>query len=117
MFSKLSVITLFAFSAIRSVSAGGYFVDSEGIEYSCNSGPVQCCNSVQDVANFDTTSIAALIGVAVSDLTGQIGLQCNPITGIGVGTGANCASAPVCCEKNFQNQLVGVNCSPITIGL
>ncbi|PPR04604.1 hypothetical protein CVT24_011760, partial [Panaeolus cyanescens] len=77
---------------------------------------IQCCNSLNDVSNVDATNIAALIGVAVSDLTGQIGLQCNPVTVIGVGAGANCASAPVCCEKNFQNQLVGINCTPITVG-
>ncbi|PPR08034.1 hypothetical protein CVT24_010833 [Panaeolus cyanescens] len=115
MFSKLSVVFALAFGAL-SVSAGGYYTDSNGIDYSCNSGPVQCCNSLNDVSNVDATNIAALIGVAVSDLTGQIGLQCNPVTVIGVGAGANCASAPVCCEKNFQNQLVGINCTPITVG-
>ncbi|KAF9042196.1 fungal hydrophobin-domain-containing protein [Panaeolus papilionaceus] len=116
IFSKISVILALAIGVI-SVSAGGHYVDNEGIEYSCNTGPVQCCNSLQDAQNFDAIGIASLIGVAVSGLTGQVGLQCNPITGIGLGTGANCASSPVCCEENFQNQLVGINCTPITVGL
>ncbi|PPR00782.1 hypothetical protein CVT24_000747 [Panaeolus cyanescens] len=116
MFSKLAVVFTVAFGAL-SVAAGGTYTDENGIEYSCNSGPVQCCNSVQQVGSYDATAIAALIGVAAQDITGQLGVQCNPITGIGAGTGANCASSPVCCEKNFQNQLVGVNCSPITVGL
>ncbi|PPR08051.1 hypothetical protein CVT24_010850 [Panaeolus cyanescens] len=116
MFSKLSFVVALTFGALFA-SAQNYYVDNEGIEYSCNSGPVQCCNSLNDVSSFDATNIAALVGVAVSSLTGQVGVQCNPITVIGVGTGANCASAPVCCEENFQNQLIGINCTPVTVGV
>ncbi|KAF8953687.1 fungal hydrophobin-domain-containing protein [Flammula alnicola] len=106
MSSKLAAVFAIALGAL-SASA---------MDYSCNSGPVQCCGSLQDSTTYDVTYIASLVGVAVSAVTGQVGLQCNPITVIGSGTGANCASAPVCCEKNFSNQLVGINCTPITVG-
>ncbi|PPQ98709.1 hypothetical protein CVT24_003417, partial [Panaeolus cyanescens] len=90
---------------------------SNGINYSCNTGPVQCCGSLQAPSNYNAANIASLVGVAAQGITGQLGVQCNPITAIGVGSGANCASKPVCCEQNFQNQLVGVNCVPATVGL
>ncbi|KDR72823.1 hypothetical protein GALMADRAFT_158495 [Galerina marginata CBS 339.88] len=102
-FATLLVVSLSALSASATV-------------YSCNSGPVQCCGTLQTPDEYSANAIAALIGVAVSAVTGQIGLECNAITGVGVGTGANCASAPVCCEKQFMNQVVGVNCSPAVIG-
>ncbi|KAF9037749.1 fungal hydrophobin-domain-containing protein [Panaeolus papilionaceus] len=113
MFSK--VFAILALGAI-AVSAGSYTTTSDGIQYSCNAGPVQCCGQLQAPSSTNGAQILSLVGVAAQGLTGQVGAQCNPITAIGAGTGANCASSPVCCEKNFQNQLVGVNCTPATVG-
>ncbi|KAF9038682.1 hypothetical protein BJ165DRAFT_1531738 [Panaeolus papilionaceus] len=113
MFSK--VFAILALGAI-AVSADSYATTSDGIQYSCNVGAVQCCGALQQPSSYDGTNILALVGVAVSSVSGQVAAECNPITGIGAGTGANCASSPVCCEQNFQNQLVGVNCSPATVG-
>ncbi|PPR00788.1 hypothetical protein CVT24_000753 [Panaeolus cyanescens] len=105
MFAKLATLFVLANAVIATP-----------IDSSCNTGPVQCCNSIHTPGSYSETAIAALVGVAVEQISGQVGLECNAISGIAVGTGANCATAPVCCEKNFSNQLVGVNCSPITIG-
>ncbi|PPR04691.1 hypothetical protein CVT24_011908 [Panaeolus cyanescens] len=105
MFAKLATLFVLATAVIATP-----------IDNSCNSGPVQCCNSVHSPGSYSESAIAALVGVAVQQISGQIGLNCNAITGAGLGTGANCASGPVCCEKNFTNQLVGVNCTPITVG-
>ncbi|KAF9039293.1 fungal hydrophobin [Panaeolus papilionaceus] len=105
MFAKLAIVFLLATAVIATP-----------IDSSCNVGSVQCCNSMHTPGSYSESAIAALVGVNVQDITGQVGLQCNPITGIGAGTGANCASSPVCCEKNFSNQLVGVNCTPVTVG-
>ncbi|KAF8953686.1 hydrophobin-263 [Flammula alnicola] len=91
MFSKITTVFVVALGAL-SVSA---------LDNSCNTGPVQCCQTIQAPGTYDVTGIASLVGVAVSAISGQVGLQCNPITAIGAGTGANCASTPVCCEKNF----------------
>ncbi|KAF8156939.1 fungal hydrophobin-domain-containing protein, partial [Crassisporium funariophilum] len=82
--------------------------------YSCNTGAVQCCNKIHQVGTYDAQNIAALVGVAVSSVTGQLGVGCTPATVIGVGSGASCSASPVCCEKNDTNQLIGVNCSPAT---
>ncbi|PPR04671.1 hypothetical protein CVT24_011888 [Panaeolus cyanescens] len=106
MFAKIFTTAVLAMSAL-SASAS---------IYSCNTGTLTCCGSFQAPGNYNAADIAALVGIAVQDITGQVGAQCNAITGIGVNTGANCATAPVCCEKNFSNQLIGVNCTPVTVG-
>ncbi|KDR68629.1 hypothetical protein GALMADRAFT_256918 [Galerina marginata CBS 339.88] len=109
MFSKVALFVAAAFAASA--------VASPMIYDSCNSGPVMCCGSLNAPGTAGANYALGLIDVVVTGLTGQIGAQCNPITVIGAGTGANCASAPVCCEQNFFNQLVGVNCSPIVAGV
>ncbi|KAF9042980.1 hypothetical protein BJ165DRAFT_1328212, partial [Panaeolus papilionaceus] len=79
---------------------------------SCNSGPVQCCGSLQAPSQYNAAAVASALGLAVQDVTGQLGVQCTPLTGIGAGTGNNCASSPLCCQRNFESQGAGVNCSP-----
>lgn len=78
MFSKIATLLVVALGGV-SVSAG----------YNCNTGAVQCCNSIQTPKQYNANAIAALVGIAVSAITGQVGLECNSITGIGAGTGAN----------------------------
>ncbi|KAF8888400.1 fungal hydrophobin-domain-containing protein [Gymnopilus junonius] len=106
MFSKLA---LFIAAAFAASAVAGPITDS------CNTGPVQCCDSLNAPNSSSVADVLGLLGVVVGSLTGQVGLQCTPITGIGAGVGANCASTPVCCDKTFDNQLVGINCTPITI--
>ncbi|KAF9555388.1 hydrophobin-domain-containing protein [Agrocybe pediades] len=43
------------------------------------------------------------------------GLSCNPITAIGVGSGGQCSSQPVCCTGNHMGGLVVVGCSPVNV--
>ncbi len=42
----------------------------------------------------------SLIGVVVQDVDALVGLDCNPITVIGVGTGDQCNTQAVCCQDN-----------------
>ncbi|KAF9039355.1 fungal hydrophobin [Panaeolus papilionaceus] len=107
MFSKVAVFVsaLFIASAVATP-----------IENSCNSGAVQCCQTLNAPGSAEGTRLLGLVDVVLQNFSGQVGFQCNPITVIGVGSGANCASQPVCCENVTTNQLIGVNCSPITVG-
>ncbi|PPQ63117.1 hypothetical protein CVT24_005828 [Panaeolus cyanescens] len=114
MFTKITTLAVLAISAL-SVSAVSYS-DVNGVNYSCNSGPVQCCGTIHESGTWTETDLISLVGATVSNVSGQLGVTCSPITGIGAATGANCVSEPVCCEENFQNQLVGVNCVPATVG-
>ncbi|KAJ3493264.1 hypothetical protein NLJ89_g11059 [Agrocybe chaxingu] len=90
------------------------------IDSSCNTGPIQCCNAIATPSSATATNALSLVDVAVSDVHALVGVECTPITVIGAGSGASCSTTPVCCEKTFDTQLslyqvVGINCSPITI--
>ncbi|KAF5338120.1 hypothetical protein D9758_015373 [Tetrapyrgos nigripes] len=82
----------------------------------CNTGPIQCCNSVQSANHGIVPSLLRLLGVVLGDVTAQVGLTCNPITVIG-GGGNSCTSQPVCCQNNSFNGIIAIGCTPININL
>ncbi len=105
-----TTVTVTAPGPTKTVSAGD-----------CNTGPIQCCQSVEQVSPslpaiafswlfmnacmFQGNSKAAtaalgLIDVVLSDVTALVGLTCSPISVIGVGSGDSCSASPVCCENN-----------------
>ncbi|KAF5353715.1 hypothetical protein D9758_008656 [Tetrapyrgos nigripes] len=90
----------------------------------CDTGSLQCCQSVQDTHNTHNTpntpndlvfGLLRLLGIAVSDITAPIGLTCSPIT-VGV-AGNSCTAQPVCCENNSFDGVVALGCTPININL
>ncbi|KAM5537113.1 hypothetical protein V8D89_009259 [Ganoderma adspersum] len=82
---------------------------------SCNTGDIQCCNSVQDSNSTAITTLLGLLGVSASDVTGQVGLECSPLTVIGAGVGSSCSQAPVCCQNNNVGGLISIGCVPVTL--
>ncbi|KAF8184676.1 hydrophobin-251 [Pholiota molesta] len=110
MFFKLAMFTAASMAVFVAAAPSG-------IQNSCNTGPVQCCNSVVSSNHPSVTDLWALLGLNVSDLTGQVGMNCSPITAIGAGSGSSCTSQPVCCDNNNFNGLVAVGCSPLNLNL
>ncbi|TFK51420.1 hydrophobin [Heliocybe sulcata] len=106
-FAKVAV-----FAAIATLAVASPVPGNSG---SCNTGPVQCCNSVTSASDPATAGLLGLLGVVVQDVTASIGLQCSPITALGLGGGASCSQAPVCCENNAAGGLVNIGCVPITL--
>ncbi|EEB91131.1 hypothetical protein MPER_10560 [Moniliophthora perniciosa FA553] len=98
---------LFALAALTSV------VVATGSS-KCNTGDIQCCNTVDKASNKDIQKLLGLLNIGVQDLNVPIGLNCNPISVIGVG-GNSCTQQPVCCEKNNFNGLVAIGCTPINV--
>ncbi|KAF8891291.1 fungal hydrophobin-domain-containing protein [Infundibulicybe gibba] len=99
----------------------------------CNTGPVQCCNSVQKADSPQVTSALAglgLLGGLLGPLGGVLGLlsglgidantlaglTCSPLNIVGI-SNTGCASQPVCCSNNNFNGVVALGCTPINIGL
>ncbi|PAV14910.1 hydrophobin [Pyrrhoderma noxium] len=82
----------------------------------CNTGPVQCCNSVEPASSGLVGTLLSLLGVVLEDLNIDIGVTCSPISIIGVG-GSDCNASPVCCENNNFNGLIAIGCVPINISL
>ncbi|OJT01998.1 Fruiting body protein SC1 [Trametes pubescens] len=65
----------------------------------CNTGAVQCCNSLEKSDSAAGLAILSTLGLGLGDVTGQIGLQCSPLSAVGVGA-SSCKSSPVCCQNN-----------------
>ncbi|KAF9528302.1 fungal hydrophobin [Crepidotus variabilis] len=80
----------------------------------CNTGPIQCCNSVQSANSPAALAALALVNVVVQDVTAQIGLTCTPVSVLAL-AGNSCSSQPVCCENNNFNGVVAIGCSPINL--
>ncbi|KAH8823189.1 hydrophobin-251 [Flagelloscypha sp. PMI_526] len=80
----------------------------------CNTGPVQCCNSMSKAGDDSTTKILHSLSVkdVAKDVT--VGLTCSPVNVIAIG-GNSCNSQPVCCENNNFNGVVAIGCTPINI--
>ncbi|KJA29773.1 hypothetical protein HYPSUDRAFT_100914, partial [Hypholoma sublateritium FD-334 SS-4] len=85
----------------------------------CNTGSLQCCESTQDAtsaSNAGLLSLLDLLDIVLGDITGQVGVTCSPITGVGL-SGTSCSEQPVCCTDNTFNGVIALGCSPININL
>ncbi|KAF8179230.1 hydrophobin-251 [Pholiota molesta] len=109
MFSKLAFFTVAAMAVFVVGSPDG------GISNSCNTGKVQCCNSLQQANSPQYSGFLALLGVAAGDITGQLGVNCSPISAIAVGGGSSCTTQPVCCSNNNFNGVIAIGCGPVNI--
>lgn len=82
----------------------------------CDVGTLQCCQSVQNVNSPEVQSLLGLLGIVAGDIKGQVGINCNPVSVIGVG-GNSCTAQPACCTNNNFNGLVALNCKPVNANL
>ena len=46
------------------------------------------------------SSLLGLLGIALQGLDVPVGLDCSPITIVGVGAGNQCSANTVCCQNN-----------------
>ncbi|KAF9005095.1 fungal hydrophobin-domain-containing protein [Cyathus striatus] len=114
MFSRVYSIFLFALFALPLLAAASA-IPRDG---QCSTGAIQCCNETQSSTNLSNpvTALLGLLGVVVGDITALVGLNCSPISVIGVG-GNSCTAQPVCCTNNSFNGLIALGCTPININL
>ncbi|EJF64478.1 fungal hydrophobin [Dichomitus squalens LYAD-421 SS1] len=86
---------------------------SEG-DGNCNTGPVQCCNQVSKANNNVVAAILGLLGLGGIADDILVGVQCSPLSVVGVGAGSTCSQRPVCCENNSHGGLISIGCIPST---
>ncbi|KAK0224901.1 hydrophobin [Armillaria nabsnona] len=116
MFAHISFTALLALpllaTAATIIPSGG------GAGAACATGSAQCCGSTQSPTDLSApvSSLLGLLGVAVGQLTGNVGVSCSPITVVGLG-GTQCSNQVVCCDDNNFNGLVSLGCTPLNIGL
>ncbi|KAI0777709.1 fungal hydrophobin-domain-containing protein [Trametes elegans] len=82
---------------------------------SCSTGPIQCCNQVQSASDPATSILLGLLGIVLDGVDALVGLNCSPITVIGVGSGGNCNANAVCCQNNNVGGLISIGCVPVIL--
>ncbi|KAF4621000.1 hypothetical protein D9613_000972 [Agrocybe pediades] len=82
----------------------------------CNTGSIQCCNSVQSSSTQGVAQLAGLLGIDLGSITGLVGLSCSPLNILGIG-GNSCSAQPVCCTGNTFSGLISLGCNPINLNL
>ncbi|EIW79624.1 fungal hydrophobin [Coniophora puteana RWD-64-598 SS2] len=100
----------------RSKTAAPKAQASGGSGGDCNTGPVQCCNSVHKADESIVQKLLDLLGLSGIPGDTQVGMNCSPVSVIGSG-GGQCNQEPVCCENNNFSGLINLGCSPININL
>ncbi|KAI0802002.1 fungal hydrophobin-domain-containing protein [Irpex lacteus] len=81
----------------------------------CNTGPIQCCQSLQSATSPASEGLLGLLGVTVQGVGVMLGLGCSPISVIGVGSGSACSAKTVCCQNNAVGGLISIGCVPVTL--
>jgi Fungal hydrophobin len=89
--------------------------EAEQAASSCDTGPMECCNSVERSSSPEAAKMLGSLGIKVGAET-LVGLGCSPVSALGL-SGNTCAQQPVCCQDNVFNGLVVVGCSPINASL
>ncbi|KAF8897799.1 hydrophobin-251 [Infundibulicybe gibba] len=82
----------------------------------CNTGDLQCCNSAQAADSSSIAGLLSLLGIVVQDVTALVGVNCSPISVIGI-SGNSCSAQPVCCTDNSFHGLVSLGCTPVNLNL
>ncbi|KAH9950778.1 fungal hydrophobin [Amylocystis lapponica] len=108
MFSYIATVSFFALPLLAAATP-------LQPRQQCNTGPIQCCQQTEAANSAAGAALLGLLGIVVQDVTAQIGLDCSPISVVGVGSGNTCDASPVCCEENSVDNLVSLGCVPVTL--
>ncbi|KAI0760693.1 hypothetical protein C8Q74DRAFT_1372509 [Fomes fomentarius] len=79
----------------------------------CNTGPVQCCNTTATAGSAAGSAILGLLGIVLQDLNLLLGLSCSPISVIGAGLAAAAVRRP--CAARTTAILISIGCIPIQL--
>ncbi|KJA29741.1 hypothetical protein HYPSUDRAFT_196081 [Hypholoma sublateritium FD-334 SS-4] len=116
-FSQLTIVSALALCGLATATATpARRRPANSPSNQCDTGSLQCCDSVQEATNPSMESLLGLLSVVVSDVTENVGVTCNPITVIGA-SGTSCSEQPVCCTDNTFNGVIALGCTAININL
>ncbi|TFK93317.1 fungal hydrophobin, partial [Polyporus arcularius HHB13444] len=82
---------------------------------SCSTGELKCCDTVKSASDPSTATLAGLLGVVLGSVTGQVGLDCTPISVVSIASGNACSAQAVCCTNNSYGTLVSAGCIPVKL--
>ncbi|CDO75028.1 hypothetical protein BN946_scf184640.g3 [Trametes cinnabarina] len=81
----------------------------------CSTGAIQCCEQTTSANSASGAAILGLLGIVLQDLNVLLGLNCSPVSVVGVGGSNACSANAVCCEDNSHGGLVSIGCLPISL--
>ncbi|EEB98014.1 hypothetical protein MPER_02558 [Moniliophthora perniciosa FA553] len=93
---------LFTLAALASVVVAAPGHGGQGGAKQCNTGSIQCCNTVDNASNEDVAKELGLVGLVIQDLNIPIGIQCNPIDIIGIGGNSCTRTTRLLREEQLQ---------------
>ncbi|KAI0823783.1 fungal hydrophobin [Trametes gibbosa] len=111
MFSQVVVLAAIPSMPILATATA---LKARGGAPSCTTGAIQCCDSTETAGSAAGVALLGLLGIVLQDLTVLLGVNCSPISVIGVG-GGTCDAQTVCCEDNSHGGLVSIGCLPVTL--
>ncbi|KAI6009964.1 hydrophobin-3 precursor [Pisolithus marmoratus] len=101
MFSRV-----FAIASLVALAVAG----STGGTQQCNTGTLQCCDQVQQAATAQQLLDSFGLVDVLAGVTGLVGVNCNPISVLAAGNGAQCNTQPVCCTNDNMIGWVNMGC-------
>ncbi|PPQ78315.1 hypothetical protein CVT25_011686 [Psilocybe cyanescens] len=129
---KLSALTALALTTLAVATPARRNTPNEPASQ-CNTGDLQCCDTVTTANSAAASKIISLLGIVVQDVTAVVGLTCSPISVIGVSgnswyaplffvtfnvlTDDGSTAQPVCCENNSFNGVIAIGCTPVNVNL
>ena len=72
------------FSTFTTLALATFVAAGSSPSNQCNTGSLQCCNSVESANTPGVASILALVGIDAKSVTGQVGLTCSAVNVVGV---------------------------------
>ncbi|KAI0628894.1 hydrophobin 1 [Trametes polyzona] len=108
---------MFVYAITLAISAMPLFAVATPLESRqiCSTEAIECCWGTVDADSDTGTALLEIVGFAVSNVDGLIGVACSPISVVGVGVGAMCSDRPVCCQESNVGGLISIGCIPITL--
>ncbi|KAI0333062.1 hydrophobin-251 [Cubamyces sp. BRFM 1775] len=101
--------------SVLPILAAATPLEGRGGEPSCSTGPIQCCETTEKAGSAAGSALLGVLGIVVQDVNVLLGVDCSPITVIGVGSGSSCSANAVCCSDNSHGSAVSIGCVPVTL--
>ncbi|KAF5309249.1 hypothetical protein D9619_012774 [Psilocybe cf. subviscida] len=111
MHFKFTTLTTVAVATLAAATGG---CDSPVNQ--CDTGTILCCESLSDPNSASIAALLALLGVQVGTLSGCAGINCSPISVIGI-SGNSCSAQPVCCTGTSFSGVAALGCNSINLNL
>ncbi|KAF8545970.1 fungal hydrophobin [Imleria badia] len=112
MFSRLATLLPIAALAAVATAAPSALEARNGGQ--CNGGANYCCDSSFTTAVQYNNIAGGILNPFLSIILGLL-FSCDPITVVGVGSGAQCTTQQVCCNNVQANGVINIVCDPISV--